>query len=87
MNNYICTYFFYEKNETGSTYGNIFLPIKQRNIIYWQTIYTFYFTAIVINKNNNSRYAFFTNEKVFTGRGSSISRPGHLPSECPTRAS
>jgi hypothetical protein len=68
MNNYICTYFFYEKNETGSTYGNIFLPIKQRNIIYWQTIYTFYFTAIVINKNNNSRYAFFTNEKVFPFR-------------------
>jgi hypothetical protein len=68
MINYISTYFYQDTKDLGATYGNIFLPLEERNIIYWQTVYTFFFTAIVFNKKNEFKYALFTNEKKFPFR-------------------
>lgn len=40
---YITTYFYHDCKDQGASYGNIFLPLDKRNIIYWQTVYTLFF--------------------------------------------
>jgi hypothetical protein len=65
MSNYITSYFYHDKEDTGASYGNIFLPLEKRNLVYWQTVYTLFFTSIVKNKNENIKYAFFTNVSCF----------------------
>ena len=35
---YITTYFYHDCKDQGASYGNIFLPLDKRNIIYWQTV-------------------------------------------------
>jgi hypothetical protein len=61
MTNHITTYFYHDIEDVGATYGNIFLPLSQRNLIYWQTVYTLFFTAIVQNGFENTKYTVFTN--------------------------
>ncbi len=70
MKKYITTYFYHDCNEQGASYGNIFLPLDRRNIIYWQTVYTLFFSSIVINKNSGVSYALFTNVAIFPFRDS-----------------
>ena len=65
MSKYITSYFYHDLEDTGASYGNIFLPLEQRNLVYWQTVYTLFFTSIVNNKNENIEYAFFTNVSCF----------------------
>lgn len=70
MNKYITTYFFQDSKDLGASYGNIFLPLDKRNIIYWQTVYTLFFSSIVVNKNSGVSYVLFTNVAVFPFRDS-----------------
>lgn len=68
MSKYITTYFYQDTEDTGASYGNIFLPFNQRNQVYWQTVYTLFYTSIVQNKENDIKYAFFTNVSSFPFR-------------------
>ncbi len=52
----------------GATYGNLFSDLESRNLIYWKTVYVFFFSAIVFNKNNGIEYILFTNIKDFPFR-------------------
>ena len=70
MTNYIATYFYHDSEDQGASYGNIFLPLIERNIIYWQTVYTFFFSSIVQNKKSEISYALFTNVVAFPFRDS-----------------
>lgn len=70
MKKYIATYFYHDKKEQGASYGNISLPLERRNIIYWQTIYTLFFSSIVSNKNSEIKYVLFTNIDIFPFRDS-----------------
>ena len=65
MSKYITSYFYYDVDDAGASYGNIFLPLEQRNLVYWQTVYTLFFTSIVQNQHENIKYAFFTNMSSF----------------------
>ncbi len=65
MTNHITTYFYHDVEDLGATYGNIFLPLSQRNLIYWQTVYTLFFTSIVHNGFENTKYTIFTNIRDF----------------------
>tara|TARA_B110000967_G_C18902069_1_gene576754 strand:- start:7577 stop:8566 length:990 start_codon:yes stop_codon:yes gene_type:complete len=65
MAKYITSYFYNDAEDAGASYGNIFLPLEQRNLVYWRTVYTLFFTSIVKNKNENIKYAFFTNVSCF----------------------
>jgi len=65
MSKYITSYFYHDVEDTGASYGNIFLPLEQRNLVYWQTVYTLFFTSIVQNQHENVKYAFFTNVSSF----------------------
>lgn len=67
---YITTYFYHDCKDQGASYGNIFLPLDKRNIIYWQTVYTLFFSSIVENKNSGVSYALFTNVATFPFRDS-----------------
>jgi hypothetical protein len=67
---YITTYFYHDCKDQGASYGNIFLPLGRRNIIYWQTVYTLFFSSIVENKNSGVSYALFTNVVTFPFRDS-----------------
>jgi hypothetical protein len=68
MNKYIITYFYHDSKDQGASYGNISLPLDERNIIYWQTVYTLFFSSIVENKNSGVSYALFTNVAAFPFR-------------------
>lgn len=68
MKKYITTYFFHDCEDLGASYGNIFLPLEERNIVYWQTVYTFFFSSIVCNKDPEICFALFTNVKNFPHR-------------------
>ena len=57
-------------NTRGASYGNIFLPLEKRNIIYWQTVYTLLFSSIVEKKNSGVRYSLFPNITTFPFRDS-----------------
>jgi hypothetical protein len=70
MKKYITTYFYHDCKDQGASYGNIFLPLDSRNIIYWQTVYTLFFSSIVENKNSGVSYALFTNVATFPFRDS-----------------
>ena len=70
MKKYIITYFYHDCKDQGASYGNIFLPLDRRNIIYWQTVYTLFFSSIVENKNSGVGYALFTNVATFPFRDS-----------------
>ncbi len=70
MKKYITTYFYHDSEDQGATYGNIFLPLDGRNMIYWQTVYTLFFSSIVENKNSGVSYALFTNVANFPFRDS-----------------
>jgi len=63
MRKIVATYFYEDTEEKGATYGNIFLDLAERNKIYWQTIYSFYFSLIV--NNSEIDYLFFTNKEEF----------------------
>lgn len=65
MSKYITSYFYHDVADVGASYGNIFLPLEQRNLVYWKTVYTLFFTSIVKNQNENVKYAFFTNVSSF----------------------
>jgi hypothetical protein len=65
MSNYIATYFYHDVDDVGASYGNIFLPLKLRNLVYWKTVYTLFFTSIVKNKFEDIKYVLFTNVSVF----------------------
>tara|TARA_B110000977_G_scaffold186713_1_gene252999 strand:- start:3184 stop:4167 length:984 start_codon:yes stop_codon:yes gene_type:complete len=65
MSKYITTYFYHDIDDIGASYGNIFLPLKQRNLVYWQTVYTLFFTSIVKNRHEKIKYALFTNVSSF----------------------
>lgn len=68
MKKYIATYFYQDCEDLGASYGNIFLPLHERNIIYWQTVYTFFFSSIVSNQDPEICFALFTNVKNFPHR-------------------
>jgi hypothetical protein len=68
MTKYISTYFYQDDCDDGASYGNIFLPLNQRNIIYWQTVYTLFFSSIVFNKGLKIDYLLFTNTPTFPFR-------------------
>jgi len=68
MNNYISTYFYHDIEESGATYGNIFLPLNERNCIYWQTVFTLFFSAIIFNKDSKIKFLLFTNVTKFPFR-------------------
>jgi hypothetical protein len=68
MKKYIATYFYHDCEDQGAIYGNIFLPLDKRNIVYWQTVYTLYFSSIVENKNSDINYVLFTNVPTFPFR-------------------
>ena len=70
MKKYITTYFYHDCKDQGASYGNIFLALDKRNIIYWQTVYTLFFSSIVVNKNSGVSYALFTNVASFPFRDS-----------------
>jgi hypothetical protein len=70
MKKYITTYFYHDCEDQGASYGNIFLPLDKRNKIYWQTIYTLFFSSIVANKNSGVSYVLFTNVAIFPFRDS-----------------
>ncbi len=68
MNKYISTYFYNDTVDLGANYGNIFLPLESRNLVYWQTVYTFFFTTNIFNKNQNFKFILFTNISNFPFR-------------------
>jgi len=68
MKEYIATYFYNDCQDLGASYGNIFLPLEKRNIIYWQTVYTLFFSSMVCNKNPALSYVLFTNVTTFPFR-------------------
>jgi hypothetical protein len=68
MKKYITTYFYHDCEDMGASYGNIFLPLVKRNMIYWQTVYTLFFSSIVCNKNSDVSYVLFTNVATFPFR-------------------
>ncbi len=68
MKKYIATYFYHDSQDLGASYGNIFLPLNKRNIIYWQTVYTLFFSSIVFNKDTDVNYLLFTNVSNFPFR-------------------
>ena len=68
MKDYIATYFYHDCQDLGASYGNIFLPLIERNIIYWQTVYTLFFSAIVYNRDSEVNYVLFTNVESFPFR-------------------
>jgi hypothetical protein len=68
MKKYITTYFYHDCEDLGASYGNIFLPLDKRNMIYWQTVYTLFFSSIVCNKNSGVGYVLFTNVATFPFR-------------------
>lgn len=70
MKKYITTYFHHDCKDQGASYGNIFLPLDRRNIIYWQIVYTLFFSSIVANKISGVSYALFTNVAIFPFRDS-----------------
>lgn len=66
MSKIISTYFYHDSEEKGATYGNIFLKLDQRNLVYWQTVYTFFFTSIIHNNHiTDVKYVLFTNVENF----------------------
>lgn len=68
MKKYITTYFYHDCKDLGASYGNIFLPLEERNIVYWQTVYTFFFSSIACNQDPDVCFALFTNVKNFPHR-------------------
>jgi hypothetical protein len=68
MKKYIVTYFYHDCEEQGASYGNIFLTLDERNLIYWQTVYTLFFSSIVSNKNCDVNLILFTNVADFPCR-------------------
>jgi hypothetical protein len=63
--NYLATYFYQDQIDVGASYGNIFSNFEERNLIYWKTIYVFFSTSFVVNKNKQLNYIFFTNQDEF----------------------
>ena len=68
MANHIVTYFYNDLEELGAVYGNISLPLHERNLVYWQTIYTFYFSSYINNRDHNVVHILFTNIRDFPFR-------------------
>ena len=68
MEQIIGTYFYHDEDDQGAEYGNVFLPLNKRNIVYWQTVVTFFFGAIVVNGDSRFKYCLFTNVKDFPFR-------------------
>lgn len=68
MNNYIATYFYNDSEDLGAIYGNISLDLYERNIIYWQTVYTLYLSAYLNNRCEDINYILFTNIQNFPFR-------------------
>lgn len=64
--NIISTYFYEEENPINSSYANIKKHSSERNLIYWKTVYCFYYTSVI----NNPKYThvFFTNKSEFPFR-------------------
>ncbi|WP_045371670.1 hypothetical protein [Vibrio campbellii] len=63
---YIATYFYQEGKNSGSTYANINLDIESRTLVYWKTVYVFYFTSTTFN--SEKKHVFFTNVDDFPFR-------------------
>ncbi|MBB1275948.1 hypothetical protein [Pseudoalteromonas sp. SR43-3] len=55
----ICTYFYQESPIKASEYANISGVKEDIDLIYWKTVYTFFFTSVKINEGIN--HIFFTN--------------------------
>jgi hypothetical protein len=68
MTNHIATYFYHDIEDMGASYGNIFLPLNERNSVYWQTVYTLFFSLKIFNKSENITLDLFTNIQDFPYR-------------------
>lgn len=68
MSNYICTYFFQDDSDLGAVYGNAFDELSDRNLMYWKTVYTLFFSCILFNRDNDIKYLLFTNVHDFPFR-------------------
>lgn len=62
----ICTYFYQELSTKKSSYANISGKKNDVDLTYWKTVYTFFYTSIIINKDIN--HVFFTNVPCFPFR-------------------
>jgi hypothetical protein len=65
MANYIATYFYQDDVDLGASYGNIFLPLAERNLVYWKTVFTFFYSVRVFHKKEDVHLALFTNVETF----------------------
>jgi hypothetical protein len=65
MANYIATYFYQDDADLGASYGNIFLPLVERNLIYWKTVFTFFYSVRVFHKEEDVNLVLFTNVHTF----------------------
>jgi len=68
MKKYISTYFYNDVEDLGAIYGNISIPLNLQNLVYWKTVYTFFFTAVVFNKSSDTKFILFTNISDFPHR-------------------
>lgn len=68
MTNHIATYFYHDIEDMGASYGNIFLPLSERNRVYWQTVYTLFFSLKIFNKSESITLDLFTNIQDFPYR-------------------
>jgi hypothetical protein len=68
MTNFIGTYFYQDNYDLGAEYGNIFLPLHQRNIVYWKTVYVLFFSLKACEANSKYSYVVFTNVAEFPYR-------------------
>lgn len=68
MTNHIATYFYNDIEDMGASYGNIFLPLNERNRVYWQTVYTLFFSSKIFNKSESITLDLFTNIQDFPYR-------------------
>lgn len=64
---YLSTYFYHDSTDLGATYGNIDLPLSDRNEVYWKTIFTFFSTSIPFC-SEKVQLVLFTNEANFPYR-------------------
>lgn len=64
--NFICTYFYSESEDIKSTYANISKSSTEKNLIYWKTVYTFFYSSIL--NNPESKHVLFTNNSYFPYR-------------------